>query len=578
MPPPDQKYRIRLHLRYAWKTVSVAVLFTVFVIVAGSSYHTWPARIFNADLINDARNARQILAGDGLPEKGSIASFGVYNPPGVSYALAFGLLFAPREPVAAECFAAITLSLVTVAGIYWYGARRFSETVGWCSAMLYLLSSTGWYFMSELRPRAHPVFLVWGIILLDWLWLEQRKNIVPFLIAWLAAAGYWMLEISPFLVAGAVIMALNYKLLSWKTVSMGLCIAILIWLPYLSFEWKRQFEDLKTLLITRTFNNSLLASYGSALEQHGLKTTEGYRVHVYPGQKTNQPPPAASTAAEQITSSEIQPEKLDVLYRISSAVPRTNYSWGGNLIGLTLALSLVVIVCGLGFFSQISGSSEQTKAWKSLLMIAWILAACYVLVICLVYNNPAAIIGERTQWLWPAACWCMAAVVDFAFRIGGLGTNWRVASLLVVAGFLGTLLINHDDAKWKATSFFRDKGRPLPQIEFYDLIDYVANDIKASGNTKAWIGYDLPMLPWFLITSGLDSRYSPGMQYDAELEFRHNIINKNKNRFGISRKDQYRIVRRKASEPWAQTFFDLSSYPKLQVCKEFPSYIVLRKD
>ncbi|HEY5892045.1 MAG TPA: hypothetical protein VIT91_02335 [Chthoniobacterales bacterium] len=519
-----------------------------------------------------------MLAGDGLPEKGSIASFGVYNPPGVSYALAFGMLFAPRELVAAECFAAIALSLITMAGIYWYGARRFGEAVGWCSAMLYVLSSTGWYFMSDLRPRAHPVFVVWGIILLDWLWIEKRKNIVPLLIAWLAAAGYWMLEISPFVVAAAIVMALSYKLLSWKTVSLGLCIAILIWLPYLSFEWKRQFQDLKTLLITRTFDNSLLASYASALEQHNLKTTEGYRVHVYPGQEADQPSPVASMATEQIAPAESQPGKFDVLYRISSAVPRTNCSWGGDLIGLTLALSIVIVACGPRFLSRIIFSSEQTKAWKSLLMIACILAACYALVIFLVYKEPAGIIRERTMWLWPMACWCMAAVVDFVFRIWGFGTSGRVASLLVVAGSLGVLLINHDDAKWKTTSFLRNKGRLSPQIEFYDLVDYVANDIKASGKTKARIGYDLPMLPWFLVISGLDWRYSPGMQYDAVLEFRHNIINKSEDRFGISRKDRYRIVRRKASEPWAQTFFDLSSYPRLQVRKEFPSYIVLRKD
>lgn len=254
----------------------VAVLF---VFVAWLTLHLWRTFIPGYDLELDTRNAVALLHYGVIPQHGSVASYFVFNAPGVTFGLLPGMLLCPTEPALAEHVSSLLLLALTLAGLFLLVARRFGASAAFWVCTLYMLSATGLYFAESLRPRAHPVFVVWILVFLD-KWISEKSKPAPAIAVFIfIAANYWLMEILP----ASLLFVIAWLVYRPKLPKAGLLIAVaaglLLWLPYLRFEWHRGFHDMRCLLTRKFSITDWDAAYREILTNPNLVTVEGQRVH-----------------------------------------------------------------------------------------------------------------------------------------------------------------------------------------------------------------------------------------------------------------------------------------------------------
>jgi hypothetical protein len=564
-----------------FQTVNVLIVAGVFVFISYASIHVWRTGIINYDLIHDTKQAMEFLRGESLPSHGSVASFGVFNPPGVSFSLIFALLFFPEEPSLATQFASLFLSLLTVVGIYLLCFRRFGSSVAMWACLIFLVSSTGWYFIESLRPRAHPVFLVWSLYFLD-TWVNENKNYALSLALMLVALGmYWMLEITPLVIPLALIVIVNYKKIRAAYVAIPIIVSGIIWMPYLSLQWERDFKDIHTLLISQSPAFDLHDAYLRELQEAFIPVTEYYRAHDIPGYNHKTQLDNLSdnfNAEEEINKNDEYQSKYVPLGRlhpvyvflakVSQIFPTTSQPLIIIPIFIFACLMppIFAILWFKGYFCGIS------KSAKSYCLMLYSVSFCALLIFCKTYSGANHVIAERSLWLW--AGW---AIIFMAFPVMLFSKlNQRYSEVFVhVTGLIFVLaLYQNNDSIWKTQSLIRNNFRMLPESEFHLVINYVAEHILETGNDPA-IGYDLPFLPWVVAVRSVDGTSRIGLQYDVTFEHRHGIKNMNTGVFSVSPNDVYRIVEHSSQEPWRQTYLNLSEFPSMKLLKEFPGYTIL---
>jgi hypothetical protein len=552
---------------------AILIILGCIFFVAGASWHTWPADIFNYDLIHDLLSARRLAESGVLPVHGSISSFGVFNPPGVAFGLLPGYLLFPTESVLGMRVMTILFSVLSICGIFLLLYKRFGCGVALSACLFYLLSSTGWYFMAEMRPRAHPVFVIWIIFFLD-KWISEHKAWAAFPVVFLqAAALYWMLEIAPLLLTIIVSVVVFRPPVRWSWIIAGAALSLVLWFPYLNFEYKRDFQDLRVLLIEQKPAHNMAKLFNGQLRDSGLKRTMGFRCHTIPGYS----PVGDDSPEKNISTEENVSVPTSFAHRfyqtISLLVPQFYLPW-------TAPVFLIFILAGCILLRNRAGDERETEAAKlhhrthGILVITAVL--CGGTLFLLTFGEAENVIIRRFLWLWIVFAILVVLGVRQFFRL--LIGNKRIA-ILISTATLALLLIDlalNPTMIAKGSSWILHGPGTVPPGEFSEVIDDVAQTIKENGLPPV-IGYDIPFLAWVPAVGELDGISSIGIQYDLMLSFRHGIQNLNTDPLSVSPGDSIRIVEYSSEQKWRQSYLDLTGFPPMDVLKELDSYAILIK-
>jgi len=257
--------------------VCLGLVVLAYCYVAIITLHLYKQFMPNYDLLLEAENARALLHKGEIPVRGSVSGYLAFNPPGVSWALVPGVLLFPTEAALGERVPALLLMALTLAGVYLLIAPRFGAPAAMCACLVFALSANGFAYADWRWNRAHPAFLIWFLYFAAQ-WVERRR---PLALAWAltiwAASNYWMLEGIMFIVVLPLAWIAFRPPIGWRHVLLGIGLGGLIWSPYLAFEAKRNFVDLRANASRTDTITDYEAAFHNSLSDRGLKTTEGRR-------------------------------------------------------------------------------------------------------------------------------------------------------------------------------------------------------------------------------------------------------------------------------------------------------------
>lgn len=192
------------------------------------------------------------------------------------------------------------------------------------------------------------------------------------------------------------------------------------------------------------------------------------------------------------------------------------------------------ILTRFGIQIQTSQQAEQRRLLLICLLIPW-----FLLLILAEPGKP-----ERFWWLWPMQSLFLAAFFTHVlprFRIPKVFIQaGQIAVVLIVAG--NSFLLSRLDS-WVKTGW---AGQDADEIQ---VVDYIANQMKAEGRDRAAIGYQTFIYPFMAEYNITNPVYKVGAEFDLLLLYRHGIVNTNQCAEGVAEGDEYRIVETRPKPP-----------------------------
>ncbi len=231
------------------------------------SLQGWKSRLPVFDLIVAIDGAHELSLGDRIPDRGSLSSFASYNPPGPAWLMTPGLLLF-RNPQLFEYVGSIALYLGTLFGIFLLARSYFGPNCAILSAALYAVSFLGLQVASSLWDRL-PLhfFYVWMVY---WLvqWINRKNaNYLGAAIVTCALGMYVFLEIAPALFILPAVWIIYRPPLKVRPLIVAILLSLVVWYPYLHFQFTRDFRDAKSLILRRRI---LPATYKASWCNPGL--------------------------------------------------------------------------------------------------------------------------------------------------------------------------------------------------------------------------------------------------------------------------------------------------------------------
>jgi hypothetical protein len=226
------------------------VIFLISGVGISLALQGWRSRIPTFDLLPFIDRAQELVADGSIPDRGGLTSFSSYLPPGIAWLLAPGLL-AFNDPRLYEYIATTILYIGTLLGIFLLARECFGLRCAFIAVGLYAFSELGLHFASSLWPRGHPFFYVWLVYwTLKWAKSGAGKFLLLAIVTW-ASGMYVFMEIAPSLLVVPVMWLLYRPRLAFWAVLVGSGLALIIWYPYLQFEFGRGLADLKSQILRK---------------------------------------------------------------------------------------------------------------------------------------------------------------------------------------------------------------------------------------------------------------------------------------------------------------------------------------
>lgn len=223
----------------------------VLVAFAGTmlAWQGWRERVPTIDLVPHYLDALAFVRDGVMPTRGTVSSYGAYNPPGTTWLLVPGVLLTD-EPRLAELFASSLLYLATLLGIYMLARSSFSRTAALLAVCLYAFSEVGLFVAGTLWPRA-PIqpFVVWMICWLQRWAVQRDARGLPIALAIWATGLYVFMEIAPIVLLIPIcwyVYKPPVRLPSLAAAALGL---LVVWWPYLAYEARHDYRDLRSILL-----------------------------------------------------------------------------------------------------------------------------------------------------------------------------------------------------------------------------------------------------------------------------------------------------------------------------------------
>jgi hypothetical protein len=232
-------------------------------------------------------------------------------------------------------------------------------------------------------------------------------------------------------------------------------------------------------------------------------------------------------------------------------------------VGVALALGRRA-VAGTILVIQQSVSKRATKTWlfAVALVVPW-------LVLLLVADAE-----RRFLWLWPLQAIVLAAAVIHVPK--RLGLSWlapmgSLALVLIVAANTVTLS--------RLQSWWHDGWAGTESLEI-QVVDHLAGRLKAHGESRASIGYEIDILSFEAVTNSTDPRYKVGADLDLLLKYRHGIVNLNRCAEGVATADTYRVVQveeREGTDRLGKSRIVVRRDPAFRLTDQIGSYQLLER-
>lgn len=154
-----------------------------------------------------------------------------------------------NDPRLFESIGCALLYVGTLVGIFLLARDYLGRVCAYVAVVLWGLSELGLVFAESSRARGHPFFYVWMIYWAGkWVQWRDAKYLAIAVVTW-ALGMYVFLEIAPAIfIIPVVWLAYRPSLTPVPLVLAGVLIAV-VWYPYLRFEAKRGFVDLKSQVL-----------------------------------------------------------------------------------------------------------------------------------------------------------------------------------------------------------------------------------------------------------------------------------------------------------------------------------------
>jgi 4-amino-4-deoxy-L-arabinose transferase-like glycosyltransferase len=600
----------------------------------------WKSRVPAFDLLTYFYAAHEFLESGTLPQHGDTGSYGSYKPPGTAWLLMPGTVLL-SDPRAAAYVGTGLLHFATLLGIFLLAWRCFGMWPACLAVLLYGLSRHGLFLAGSLWPNGRPDFYVWFALFTS-LWAIRRnaRYLAAAVTVW-GLGMHVDMAIAPALFILPVVW-LSYRppVRPLPLLIAGL-IVLTVWSPYLRLEATRGFADMKSQLFLRYMlpEHYRQSWCDTSLTLMTWREPVGSTEH---GASAMQGSSLDGSARPIGLSSRLRMVKDKVLSNFTEAtrLPGLNVLLLVLVLVMVLLctlpgvagegpavaerppprqrrlrlMAMLLIATGLILQAIISvripgaafilASGSAKKLPQVLLLVGimllggpWLLAVTqralrrigiefhptmpmrllvinlvvpwFILVVLAEPGKP-----ERFWWVWPLQVILLAASVayllpKFPVPRAIVATAQLALVLLVV---LNRTLVGRIES-WRAEGW---AGKDPEEVQ---VIDYVANQIRGEGKSKAAIGYQLFIYPFMAQYHITNPIYKVGGELELMLASRHGIENTDQCAEGISPNDEYRIVqirpRRGPEEP--MQYFDAPLDNRFRLLRRFGLYEVFKR-
>lgn len=528
----------------------------------------WRAQIMNIDLIPYPEALSQLFQAGIFPERGVLTSYQSFTPPGIAYLMLPGMLVFD-DPRLFEIVGASCTYVGTLIGIWLLTEQAYRRRCAMLAVMCYALSGQGFFFARSLWPRAHPFFFVWMTYwTLRWVKQRQGRFLAAAVFTW-SIGLYMFLEIAPAILIFPVIWLRYRPPVKVRSLAMTGIVILLIWLPYLRFEYHRDFADVRSQIFRQTL---------AAGDERATWCDPTLPLETWPEQ-------AAVSPVKQ--SAWWFPQTTNLFKRAWNRFYWTTRYTGDKLVWTTwwngvnnfkMAYQSSIPIALLGFVLTsgvvIAAVVADVRQWRNVCgSEKGVIAICLLTPWLALWLLTDAGRADRFWWLWPLQAIFLAAVFTEFFENVMHSKKLAMACQLLILLLIATQprIMQKIDA-WRRDGW---SGRDHERIQASDLL---ARQFRATGITQAAIGYQVLMYGWEPEFHRHDPQYKVGADFDFYLQRKHGIINTNRCAEGIAAFDDYRIVQT-ARTTDLNRYLRVHDWDKYEPIGEIGAYrIVKRKE
>lgn len=567
------------------RALGTAIVLIVDAIGLSLVVQGWQSRVPFLDQTPPIFDAYKLLTRGEIPQWGRTNSLGSYSPPGSVWLHVPGLLLV-SDPRLFEYVGAAILHLGTLFGIFLLTRMLFSVRCALLSVALYGFSELGLLFAGSLWPIAHPFFYVWTLYFaVSWAARRNTSYLTGAIVTCAAGMYVHLVMMAAVLILPVVWILYRPPLRLWPAL-VGIMISAIIWLPYLRFEYTRDFSD----IISQLGRKKIVADPKTAWcnPSASIKHLE------YPKEDT----PGASSNVRAILQS-LKPQNL--LAKTLFTGLFGNFKRSLNFPGIPYVL-FGLFTAGLFLLNKgTTVSTRQRRVWY--VFHRWILwsgrqngalprptAGVLILLLLipwalLLYGTKDYFLLQETRywWLWPAQIIVIAALVtDVAQRLKTPPlVNWIGQAAISAMILINPVILERIEA-WATNGWSGDNSYEKQSV------DYIAKLIHSSNRNNAAVGYNIFFYDWLPLQHVNDHRMKVGMEFDLLFKFFHGIANNDSCAEGFSAADEFRIEQIKPSSTLKFPFRYLNQYDpdayfyippdeNFTIVQQFGPYLILKR-
>jgi|GEM_PF-1781851 len=241
--------QIALSLRYSDAARSMLIVVLVATVGGSLALQGWKSRTPAFDLLLATEGAFEFVLDQRIPDRGALASFAAYNPPGGAWLMIPGV-FLFTDPRLYEFVGSLTVYIGTLLGVLLLARTCFDMRCATLAVVLYGLSELGLLVAGSVWDRlALHFFYVWMTYwIVQWVTERNAKYLVAAIVT-LATGLYVFMEMAPALFILPIAWIVYRPPMKLQPLVFGGLLILVLWTPYIKLEFARNFADLRSLAL-----------------------------------------------------------------------------------------------------------------------------------------------------------------------------------------------------------------------------------------------------------------------------------------------------------------------------------------
>ena len=202
---------------------------------------------FKGDEVRHLQRALQVVEEGHLPAVGGTASVGVRKPPLMRYLLVIPVSVS-RDPRVASAFI-VVLNVVAIVGCYYLTTRYFGKRAAVIASLLYAVNP--WSIVYSRKIFTADVLAPFTTLMLIGVCgalIRRQKGGITVAIVSLACLLLTTFSPAPLALVLAFLLIMYWRRVDWKGVVLGGGIAVALFTPYLYYDYRHGFANIRGLL------------------------------------------------------------------------------------------------------------------------------------------------------------------------------------------------------------------------------------------------------------------------------------------------------------------------------------------